>query len=130
VSGHVVRIFRRVTLASSFNTCTLITPPWRMIVSARSAFTGSLEAIESRTLVSKKLSAARLVPVELEVGRQAAAISAKPLQQFITAGFVRDGECPCIGDMNFDLVAFLKFERFDHGGRNSGGQYLSSLILR
>src|ERR1700733_3809019 len=69
-----------------------------------------------------KLPGIYLVPVEFEIGRQAASEGVKPLQQVLTARFARDGEFPRVGDMDFDLVAFLKLQRFDHRGGNPNRQ--------
>src|SRR5580704_5304707 len=125
VSRHDMRIFRRATLASSFRTCTLIAPPTRSIASARSAFTGSPDATWMRTLVSKKLSGIRLLPVELEIGRKSPSEGAQPLQQFRASGLARDGKFPCVGDMDLDLIAFLEPERRDRGGRKAHGQAIA-----
>jgi hypothetical protein len=72
--------------------------------------------------VSKKLPVIRLVAIEFEIDREPAAEGAKPLQQFLTAGFARDGEFSRPNDMNFDLIAAFEFERLHHGGRKANGE--------
>src|SRR5829696_8997651 len=69
-----------------------------------------------RTLVSKKLPGIRLVPVELEVGGEATAEGAKALQQLVASRLARNAELSSLRDVDFDLVAFLEAERFDHDG--------------
>ena len=54
-----------------------------------------------------KLPGIRLIPVELEVGRQAPAESAQAFQKILPPGLTGDGEGLRIGDMDFDLVAFF-----------------------
>jgi hypothetical protein len=71
--------------------------------------------------VSKKLPGIRLVSVEFEIWWQAPSEGAKPLQQFLAARFVRDGEISRVGNMDFNLITFLKFERIDHSGGNANG---------
>jgi hypothetical protein len=58
-------------------------------------------------LVSKKLTGIRLVPVELEVGRQTSAEGAKAFQQRVPPGLARHAEILAASDVDFDLVAFL-----------------------
>src|SRR6476620_6521630 len=71
------------------------------------------------TLVSKTLAGIGFVSVELEIDRKTAAESTETLQQFVTSGPTSNTEPPSVSDMNFDLVAFLKLERFDHSGRKA-----------
>src|ERR1700719_2759199 len=84
VSVHDMPILRRATLVISFSTCTLIVPPAPISFSARSALAGSPDATYNSTLVSKKLPGIRLVSVQLEVGGEAPAKSAKALLQIFT----------------------------------------------
>src|SRR5438132_3849633 len=107
---HGMRILRRATLAISFSTCTLIVPPAPIKLSARSALTGSADATYNKTLVSKKLPGIRLVPVELEVGREAPAERGKALQQFFTPGLTRHAKLTLAGNLDFDLVALFQVE--------------------
>jgi antitoxin Phd len=75
--------------------------------------------------VSKKLAGIRLVPVELEIGGEAAAEGSKTSQQLVTPGFARDAEILAAGDMDFDLVAFVEAERFDDNGGQANRQTVS-----
>jgi hypothetical protein len=61
-------------------------------------------------LVPKNLAGIRLVPIEDEIGGQATAEGAQALQQVVAAQLVRDHEIPGVGDVDFDLVAFLETE--------------------
>jgi hypothetical protein len=72
--------------------------------------------------VSMKLPGIRLVPVEFEVGGQAPAEGAQAFQQLLPAGLARDRERSGVGDVDFDLVAFLQLKRLDHGGRQANGE--------
>jgi hypothetical protein len=76
-------------------------------------------------LVSKKLTGIRLVPIELEIGRETTAERAKALQQFAASGFSRNCELPRVGDMDFDLIAFSELERFDDGGGKADRETVS-----
>jgi hypothetical protein len=78
-------------------------------------------------LLSKKLPGIRLIPVELEIVRKTAAERAKTLQEFVTPGPARDAKLPGVSDMDFNLVAFLEFERFDHGGGKADREAVSPL---
>src|ERR1700733_12036258 len=69
-----------------------------------------------------KLPGIRLVPVELEVDRKPPAEPAQALEQFRTSGLARYGELMAAGDVDFDVVAFLQFQRLDHGGRKANGE--------
>src|SRR5689334_14279880 len=122
VSVHDMPILRRATLVTSFSTWTLIIPPSPINLSAWSAFAASPDAIYRNTLLSKKLPGIRLFPIELEVGGQATTEGSKSLQQLLTPGFVRDGEFTAVGDVDFDLVALLQLQCFDHGGGKADGQ--------
>ena len=75
--------------------------------------------------MSKKLTGIRLVSVELEIGRKAAAEGAKAPQQLVTPRLARNTELPGVCDMDFDLVAFLEFKRFDHNGRKADSETVS-----
>src|ERR1700751_593327 len=110
VSDHDNPILRRATLAISLSTCTVIGPPARISLSARSALVGSPDATYNNTLVSKKLPGIRLVPVKLEVGRKAPAKSSKALHQLFTARLARHAELTFVGNMDFDLIALFQFE--------------------
>jgi hypothetical protein len=72
--------------------------------------------------VSKKLPGIRLISVELEIGGEATAEAAKPLQQFLARRFARDAESSGIGDMDFNLIAFFEFEGLDHDGRKTDSE--------
>jgi hypothetical protein len=63
--------------------------------------------------VSKKLTGIHLAPIELEIGGEAPAKGAKALQEFVASGFSRDAKLADVSDMDFDLIAFPKLERFD-----------------
>jgi len=75
--------------------------------------------------VSKKLPGIRLVSIELEVRREATAERAKAFQQIRPSGLARNAERARICDMNFDLVAFLQFKRFDHRRREAHGKTIA-----
>lgn len=96
-------------------------PPAEIICSALSAFAGSFEARVSRMLLSMKLPGIRLIPVELEIGRQAAPEGAQALQQFLGAGFAGDAEASGVRDMDFNFLAFTQFESLDDGGGDADG---------
>jgi hypothetical protein len=49
-----------------------------------------------------KLAGIRLVPVELEIGRQAAPEGAQAFQQFLVGGFAGDAEAS--GIRNVDII--------------------------
>jgi hypothetical protein len=76
-------------------------------------------------LVSKKLTGIRLVPVELEIGGEAAAEGAKAFQQLVAAGLARHTKLTPVSDMDFDLVAFPESERFDHDGGKANRETVS-----
>jgi hypothetical protein len=76
-------------------------------------------------LVSKKLAGIRLVPVELEISGEATAEAAKAFQQLVAAGLARHAKLTPISDVDFDLVAFLKSERFDHDGGKANREAVS-----
>jgi hypothetical protein len=76
-------------------------------------------------LVSKKLTGIRLIPVELEIGGEAAAEGAKAFQQFVAAGLTRHAKLTPISDMDFDLVAFPEPERFDHDSGKANREAIS-----
>jgi hypothetical protein len=73
-------------------------------------------------LVSKKLAGIRLIPVVLEVGGGAAADGAQAFQQLVAAGLARHSELPPVRNMDFDLVTFLKPQRFDDDGGKTNGE--------
>jgi hypothetical protein len=75
--------------------------------------------------VSKKSTGIRLVPVELEIGREATAKSAKAAQEFATIRFARNTELAHAGNMNLDLVAFLESQGFDDGCWKTNRQAIS-----
>ena len=72
--------------------------------------------------MSKKRAGIGLVPIEFEIGRQAAAKGAQTLQQFSAPGPARDAELLAIGDINFNLVALLEARRFDDNGGEPDGK--------
>src|SRR5271156_43738 len=102
-------------------------PPAPTAASARSAFAASPDAMVTRTLVSKKLAGIRLVSVEFESGRKTAAEGAKTPQELVTPRLTRDTELPGVGDMDFNLIAFPKLKRFDHGGGKADRETISPL---
>src|SRR6185437_1247589 len=126
-SVHDRLIFRRATWAISFSSCTLIDPPASMSCSTRSAFAGSFDARYSRTFVSKKLPDICLVAVELEIRGEPSAERAKALQQLRAARLPRHGECARIGNVDFNLVAFLQRKRFDNGGGKTDSKAVAPL---
>ncbi len=69
-----------------------------------------------------KLPGIRLVPVELPVRWQAPTEGAQAFQQLLQSGLAGSGERTRIGDVDFYLVAFLQFERLDHGGGKPNGE--------
>src|SRR5580704_17354751 len=88
-------------------------PPSAISLSARSAFPGWSEAKYSRMFVSKKLPGIRLVPIELEVGRQTPAECTQPLQDFVAPGLAGHFQFTSIGDADLDIVALLQFQCFN-----------------
>jgi hypothetical protein len=64
--------------------------------------------------VSKKLAGIRVVSVEFEIGRKTATEGAKTPQELVTPRLPRHTELPDVSDMDFNLIAFLELERFDH----------------
>src|SRR5215831_9112881 len=117
VSVHDNAIFRLATLAISFSTWTLITPPLPSSFSARSDLAESADAIYSNTLLSKKLPGIRLFAVELEIGREPAAEGSQPVQQLCPPGLARHSKLTPVGDVDFDFIALLQLQRFDHSCR-------------
>ena len=77
--------------------------------------------------MSRKLTGIRLVPIELEIGRKPAAKGAQTLQQFSTTGLARHTKLLAVGDMDFNLVALLQAEHFDHSGREPDSKAASHL---
>jgi hypothetical protein len=75
--------------------------------------------------VSKKLPGIRLVSIELEINREATAECAKTLQQVRPSGLTRDTKLPGIGDMDFDLIAFLQLKRLNYGRRKTHGKAIA-----
>jgi hypothetical protein len=67
----------------------------------------------------------RLIPGEFEIGGEAAAKTSKPLQQFLSPGFARDVPSPSIGDVNFDLIAFLELKGINHSRREPDSEAVS-----
>ena len=62
--------------------------------------------------MSKKSPFIRLVPVEDEIGGQAAAQARADGRAIVAAGFAREPEAARALDMDFDLVAGAQFQRF------------------
>jgi hypothetical protein len=75
--------------------------------------------------VSKKLPGIRLVSIELEVSGKPAAEEAETLQQLLAPGLARDAKLTAASDMDFDLIAFPKLQRFDHGGGKADRETVS-----
>ena len=69
-----------------------------------------------------KLPGIRLIPVELEARGQTPAERAEALQQLLPARLARDRELAGVGDVDFDLVAFLQFECLDDDGGQPDGE--------
>src|ERR1700689_3028198 len=67
-----------------------------------------------RMLLSKKLPGIRLIPVELEIGRQPPAKGAQPVREIPSLGFARDAECALAGHVHVNLIAWLELQRFDN----------------
>jgi hypothetical protein len=76
-------------------------------------------------LVSKNLSAIRLLPIEFEIGRETATERAQTFQEVVPSGFAGDHHFTIIRDMNFDFVASLEFQRLYHGGGDSDGEAMA-----
>jgi hypothetical protein len=72
--------------------------------------------------VSKKLPGIRLFSIELEISRKPTAESAKTPQDLFTSRLPRNTELPVVSDMNFNVIAFLKPERFDHSDRKADSE--------
>jgi hypothetical protein len=66
--------------------------------------------------VSKKLPGIRLVPIELEVRRQAPSKCTQPLQELVATGLAGHLQFTSIGDADLDIVAILQFQRLNDGG--------------
>jgi hypothetical protein len=77
--------------------------------------------------VSKKLPGIRLFPIELEIGRKPAAERTKAPQQFFASRLPRNTERPGVGDMNFNVIAFLESGRFDHRDRKADSETVAPL---
>jgi hypothetical protein len=75
----------------------------------------------------EKLTGIRLVPVELEIGRETATESAQAFQQFAAPRLARYTEPPAIRDVDFDLVAFLELECFDDSSGQTDRETVSPL---
>jgi len=69
-----------------------------------------------------KLPATRLVPVEMEIGRESASEGAQALEQGLPIGCARDHERARTGGMDLDVVALLQLERLDDGSGETNGQ--------
>jgi len=81
-----------------------------------------LREVARSKLVSKKSALIRLVPIEDEIGRQAATEDAKALEEVFAAGFARQRETAFAFDSHLDLVAGLEGQGLDDGGRDSDGE--------
>jgi hypothetical protein len=75
--------------------------------------------------VSKKLPGIRLVSVELEVGGEPATERAETFQQLFAPGLARDAKLPGVCDMDFDLIAFAKFQGFNDSGGKADGEAIA-----
>src|SRR5271155_6213935 len=70
-------------------------------------------------LLSKKLPGIRLIPVELEIGRQPPAKGPQPVQEILSLWLASDAECALAGHMHVNLITRLKLQRFDNGRRKA-----------
>jgi hypothetical protein len=66
--------------------------------------------------VSKKLPGIRLVPIELEVGRQTPSECTQPLQDFVATGLAGHFQFTSIGDADLDIITPPSFQCFNDGG--------------
>src|SRR5687768_6708445 len=106
---------RRITLAISFNTCTLSIPPDRTTASARSALSESTDKRHSRILLSMNLVARiRLIPIKSEIGRQLPPILPQLLEKGVLTRFFLYLEYPFISNHHFNVVAFAQLQCFNH----------------
>jgi len=89
---------------------------------ALAAFSVSLRARWTRILVSMKLPGTCLVPVEPEVGGQAAPEGPQALQQLLASGLARNPQMPGAFDVDLDLVALTQRQDLDDGGGETDRQ--------
>jgi hypothetical protein len=101
------------TDASSFKTCTRITPPAASSASAIGAIVSLAERIDQHVRVEERLSLIRLLATESEAVGQWPAQLAQPLERSFTLSIAAHLELTGASDSNLDLIALFEIERLD-----------------